>query len=158
MEKKMRTVMNPTMRGTSLALRYTRDRDGVSIQVQCDDRGCVEVPEEEAVFLLSTPGWRSPAKQSRLPTSAPPEPSPVEKAPSKPPALPEGSGGDDEEKSEPSIDDITALRTKAAATAYATRWCEAGYEIPELDQDFKLSEMKDVLVDALFDDDESEEE
>jgi hypothetical protein len=175
-KKKMRTVMNPAMRGQLLALRYTRDRNGVSIQVQCDDRGCVEVPEEEAAFLLETPGWRTPPKKGRSPTSAPrrspPKPSaaatvkdgpqnappPPKKAPAEP--TEEDSAGADEEESgdEPSLDDVIELRTKAAATAYAKKFREAGYEVPELDQDSKLSEMKDVLVEALFDDDEEGDE
>lgn len=164
------TIQNRVMGNQELALRYTRDENGRPIRVRCDARGCVEVSKREADFLSRTPGWNvvrpkdarpplPPAAEpprSRVrtihegPQNAPmPNPNDEEKASEK------GEGEENAEESAEEAPDIDGLRTKADAVKLASKWRAKGYEIPELDPDSqKLSEMKEILAEALLEDEE----
>lgn len=167
-EKKV-TIQNRVMAGQKLALRYTRDRDGKPITVECDSRGCIEVSEDEAKFLARTPGWNRVGQKDPRPPVAPSAPSKPSRsrtvregpqnAPLEDPKKAEGAEGAEAKEGEKDDDepDVDGLRTKADAIKLASKWRKKGYEIPELDADTqKLSEMKEVLSEALFASDEDE--
>lgn len=148
-------IQNRAMRGQKLSLRYTRDRDGRPVMVECDDEGCIEVPEDEAKFLLGTPGWSNPSKRK---APRPPQPSAptrartVQEGPQNaPPPKPDSAPSEGEELDVEA--QIEGLRTKADAIKFASTWRAEGYEIPELDADtMKLREMKEALGAALLED------
>lgn len=121
-------IQNPNMASQSLSLRYTRDDEGRSVLCTGDSQGVFDVSERDARFLLGTKGWRevqTPSKQ----------------------APPLDDVGDDQADGDQAAADIEGLRTKAAAMEMA-----AQYGIT-LDEEMKLSEMKEKLEAELFEED-----
>ena len=77
-------IQNIAMAGATLSLRYTRDENGVSVQVVGDAAGIFEMGDKDAEFLLSTKGWKvlaapKPALVLEEPVAA--KPAPVVEAP-----------------------------------------------------------------------------
>ncbi len=143
-------IQNPNLAGQMLCLRYDRDEDGRSKQVEGDAEGVFDVPKRDADFLLETPGWDNPAKKAaerkeiakRAPAPLP------EPAKAKPEPEPEAEAEAEEESEEGP--DVDGLRTKADAMELAVKWRAKNYDIPKLDEDMKLSEMKTILNTAIY--------
>ncbi len=178
-------IQNTALAGKKLTLRHTRDARGRAVMVQGDDEGVFEMPDADADFLLGTPGWKSAERKARAlppappaqpetlrtavqtgpkkPPLAPPAPTGAVTAPKPPPGPPEGSEGSSSsgegggEDSEPDVEAlIDGLRTKIEAQQFADAWRAKGYEIPELNDDMLLRDMKEKLAEALLVDDEEE--
>jgi len=154
-------IQNLSLKGGKLALRYTRDENGVPVTCVGDKDGVFEMGERDALMLLDTPGWRRPGKTPavtapvapKAPTLADTVAKGTAEAP--PPSKTPANVPDEDELEAP---DINGLRTKAAAQAMAALWRERGYEIPLLDEDTqKLSDMKAVLTEALIADEDTPE-
>lgn len=163
-------IQNTALAGVELACRYERDARGRPAHVKGDEEGVFELPERDADFLLTTPGWRNAERKARaLPPALAPAPStkpklapPTPGAPPKPPASPPGP------ESKPPLDvalggDVAALidglRSKADAQAFAETWRAKGYEIEPMSDEMLLRDMKAHLVEALLTDaDEDEDE
>lgn len=177
----MRKILNPRLAGEELTLRFTKDKRGRPVRVRGDGEGYFDVPDEDAEFLCSTPGW-SPAverKPRALPEAdeAPPAPTlrqTVQAGPPKPKLAPPAPGtakapeppAPPEPPSAPEDDDagdvvaaeIEALVKKDDAREMRARFVEAGYEIPEFDDDMLLRDMKASLELALLADEEQDPE
>ena len=88
-------IQNPVMAGATLNLRYARDKEDGSrpASVSGDERGIFDIPEKDAKFLLSTPGW-SPLRKARDAAETPEAPKAV--VPPPPPPAPPAEPEDDE--------------------------------------------------------------
>jgi hypothetical protein len=141
-------IKNENMAGTTMGLRY-----GDSA-VTGDENGVFDVPEKDAEFLLSTPGWSKLKKGSPLsgatvqPSMAPaadPEPEAPETAPE---TAPEDDGGGDEgddgeDATEgPDLDAMTKAELVATAAEYGV----------DVDAHARKDEIKAALESALFED------
>jgi hypothetical protein len=139
-------IKNPSLAGMELGLKYgtgtvTGDADGV-----------FDVPDKDAEFLLSTPGWTKPKKGTPL-TAVPdpaPEPDPTPEEPvaeSEPaPASDEGDDAVDEGADEAEGPDLEAM-TKAELLATA-----AEYGVDDVDAHMRKDDIKAAVEAAIFED------
>lgn len=166
----MKKIQNRNLAGKKLTLRFTRDEKDPSRPkvVVGDAEGRFAVSDRDADFLLKTKGWSEVRQPKALePAPAPPaareEPKQVETPPAPPEDPPEPEKGntdasepaaeleaEDGEEEEQVGPDVDGLRTKADAQKLAVEWRGKGYDIPELPEDMKLSDMKDVLNLAIY--------
>lgn len=132
-------IQNKNLANKKLSLRYARDARDLARPaiVQGDDAGVFDVPDKDAMFLLNTEGWNRPKKRRGAPAIEAATPL-LDASEATPPAHVSP------DESEPETPDVDGLRTKAAALEMAAKFGV------ELDEDLKLSEMKAILEDALF--------
>jgi hypothetical protein len=142
-------IKNPSLAGMELGLKYgtgtvTGDADGV-----------FDVPDKDAEFLLSTPGWAKPKMGRSVAPAAPepapepePEPAAVEPEPAPEPASePEmGDEGDDAADEGEEGPDLEAM-TKAELLA-----CAAEYGVDDVDAHMRKDDIKAAVEAALFED------
>lgn len=159
----MKKIQNRNLAGEKLTLRFTRDEKDPTRPktVLGDAEGRFEVPDRDADFLLATNGWsevRQPKALDPTPApQAPPQPETPPAPPEDPPEPEKGNtdaseAGESEEDDEREVGpDIDGLRRKEDAQKIAKEWREKGYDsIPELSDDMKLSDMKDILNLAIY--------
>lgn len=136
-------IKNENMAGTEMGLRYG---DGT---VTGDANGIFDVPEKDAEFLLSTPGWTKLKKGSPLSGAvvAPSAAQAPDPAPEEPETAPEdddgGDEGDDGEDA-PEGPDLEAM-TKAELLA-----CAVEYGVDDVDAHMRKDDIKAALEAALF--------
>lgn len=162
----MKKIQNRNLAGSKLTLRYTRDEQDPTRPktVVGDAEGRFSVPDRDADFLLKTNGWSEVRQPKTLEPAPAPQPAPQPQTPPAPPEDPpepekssasasepaetetEGEGEEAEEVGP----DVDGLRRKEDAQKLAAEWRDKGYDIPELGDEMKLSEMKDILNLAIY--------
>lgn len=158
-------IQNKNLASSAITLRYTSHK-GERVSVKGDERGIFDVPQEDAEFLLTTPGWTAVREATALepvppvkpePPAAPKPPfkpaapgAPVPAAakpaepPAQPPPPPAASSAEDS-AAEAVAKEIDSLRSKADALAFAEL-----HGIEGLNSEMKLSEMKEKLTSELL--------
>lgn len=69
-------IQNPAMAGQALTLRFARDDNGNPVTATGDAKGVFDLPQKDAEFLVSTPGW-GPLRAASLVQEAAPAPAPA---------------------------------------------------------------------------------
>ena len=138
-------IKNENMAGATLGLRYG---DGT---VTGDENGVFDVPDKDAEFLLSTPGWGKVKKGTPLSGAAPepskaPAPAPApeepETAPEEPATATAGDDEGDDAAEGPDLDAMTKAELVATAAEYGV----------DVDAHARKDEIKAALEEALFED------
>jgi hypothetical protein len=126
-------IKNPALAGARLIPRFSAEA------VTGDATGVFDLPEEDATFLLNTPGWAVVDEEQPPPPEPEPEPTPEpEEAPQRTPAAIPGP--------EELAERIEALGRKRDALTLATEMREWGYDVPEdLSEDDRLRDMVEYL-------------
>lgn len=112
-------ISNPNLAGATMALPFSKEPVTLAADGSCD------VPEKDATFLLSTPGWTAPREPKRV------EPPPIPRA--------------EETAEEESIEsEALGLRSKRAAVRFAE---EHDINLTQLvESGAKLAELRDAII------------